>query len=69
MTRKQYKNKVRELIIAVYNNSCKDYKLGVTLKQSQDIDNIKDVAKRFGSYEAAWNCDAMRWARQFYLNK
>jgi hypothetical protein len=67
MTRKQYINKGQQLIIAVYNHPesfMKGRKLGDCLKTFRD--NAKRVPAKFGSYEAAWNSGAMRWAREHY---
>lgn len=71
MTRKQYINKAQVLVIAIHKTihktSHKRYKLGNALRTFRD--GAKNVPGEFGSYEAAWNCDAMRFARKHYLGE
>ncbi len=67
MTRKKYINKVQQLTIAIYkhpDSNVKGHKLGKALKYIKA--NAKSVPAKFGSYDEAWNCDAMRWAREHY---
>jgi len=69
MTRKQYINKGQQLILAIYKHPQSLYpegqKIGEHLKHFKK--NAKSVPEKFGSYEAAWNCDIMKWARENYL--
>lgn len=69
MTRKQYVHKLWNLILAIRNHPGNpypdDYKIGRALKYAKD--NAKNVPKAFGSYEAAWNCKAMKMARDLYM--
>lgn len=68
MTRKQYERRVQELILAIYrhpsSNFPEGYKVGNSLRYFKR--RSKGVPKDFGSYEEAWNCKEMRWAREFY---
>ena len=67
MTRKQYTHKIQQLTIAIYKHpesTVQGCKLGTALKRTKD--NAKNVPATFGSYEAAWNCDVLRWAREYY---
>jgi hypothetical protein len=68
MNRKQYIRKIQAVQIAVYNSKESFYpdgfKLGDALKHSRDF--AKEVPKKFGSYEAAWNSDIMKWCREHY---
>lgn len=69
MTRKQYINKGQQLILAIYNHPQSLYpegqKIGEQLKRFKK--NAKFVPEIYGSYEAAWNCAIMKWAREHYL--
>ena len=68
MTRKQYVHKLWMLTLAIYNSEKpllpEGYKVGEALKHNKAY--AKKVPKTFGSYEAAWNCEHMKWAREFY---
>lgn len=68
MTRKQYVHKLWALILKIYNHPGNpypdNYKIGLSLKYAKD--NAKNVPKAFGSYEAAWNCKAMKMTRELY---
>lgn len=68
MTRKKYIHKVQEMILAVHRHPSSLYpeghKVGTALKHVRDY--AKEVPKNFGSYEAAWNSEAMIWAREYY---
>ena len=68
MTRKKYIHKIQSLIIAIHNHPTslypEGYKLGESLKHARDY--ARNVPKNFGSYEAAWNCEAIAWARNHY---
>lgn len=68
MTRKKYIHKIQNLMIAIYNHPDSfypdGYKLGSALKHAKEF--AKQVPVKNGSYEAAWNCEAMRWAREHY---
>ena len=39
-------------------------KVGEALKHFKE--NAKSVPAKFGSYEEAWNCEAMKWLREHY---
>ena len=69
MTRKQFINKGQRLMLAIYNDPNGLYpdgfKIGEALKKFKE--NAKNVPKTFGSYEEAWNCEPMKWAREHYL--
>lgn len=71
MTRKQYIKKGQQLILAIYKDIQSDFpenhKVGKALKQFKE--NAKNVPKTFGSYEEAWNCEPMRFARRHYLKE
>ena len=68
MTRKQYINKLWTLTIAIYNHPESifpdGYKLGEALKHNKAF--AKNIPATFGSYEAAWNSEHMKWAREHY---
>ena len=68
MTRKKYIHNLWSLTLAIYRNPesnfMKGFKVGEALKNNKRA--AKEVPKRFGSYEAAWNSEAMKWARQHY---
>lgn len=68
MTRKQYTRRVQALALAIYHHPesiyPKNYRIGDALRHIRDVS--KNVPKMFGSYAAAWNCDAVKWAREFY---
>lgn len=65
MTRKQYYHKGMQLIVAIHKQSGGN--LGKALSHFRDAH--REAPKHFGSYENAWNCEAMRWARNFYLGE
>lgn len=71
MKRKTYEKKLRAMLAAIYHhpesNFVNSYSLGQGMKYS--MSHAREGAKNFGSYEAAWNNDAMRWAREFYLGE
>lgn len=68
MTRKEYINKIQALTLAIYRNPessfLKGFKVGDALKRVKE--RAKDVPKTYGSYEAAWNSDVLKWAREHY---
>lgn len=68
MTRKQYVHKLWMLTLAIYKSEKpllpEGYKVGEALKHNKAY--AKKVPQTFGSYEAAWNCEATKWAREFY---
>ena len=68
MTRKKYIHKLQNLCLTVHRHPDSIYpeghKLGESLKHVRDF--AKEVPKNFGSYEAAWNSEAMVWARNHY---
>lgn len=68
MTRKQYQRRMQELVIAVHNDpeiTCTGRDtIGVATRRTHD--NAKRAAQLFGSYEAAWNCEAVKWLRNRY---
>lgn len=68
MTRKKYIHKVQMLVIAIYNHPDsiypEGYRLGEGLKRVKEA--AKYIPERFGSYEAAWNSKAAKWAREYY---
>ena len=68
MTRKKYIHKLQNMITAIHKDPASIYpegcKLGESLKHARDF--AKEVPKNFGSYEAAWNSEAMVWARNHY---
>lgn len=67
MTRKEYVRKLQALVIAVYRkDGIRGHgSLGKSLRHVRD--SAKDVPAAWGSYDAAWNCDFLRWARHYYL--
>lgn len=71
MKRKTYEKKLRAMLTRIYHHPTsdfpKEYSLGQGIKYS--MSHAKDGAKNFGSYAAAWNNEAMRWAREFYLGE
>lgn len=71
MKRKTYEKKLRAMLAAIYHhpesNFVNSYSLGQAMKHSTA--HAGDAAKNFGSYDAAWNCSAMRWAREFYMGE
>lgn len=69
MTRKTYIKKVRALAVAIaqHPTSPVDYTSGDA--QKSIVSKAKNVPGHFGSYTAAWNCEAMVWARRFYLGE
>ena len=68
MTRKKYINKIQALTLAVYrhpeSNFLHGFKVGEALKHVKE--HAKTVPKTYGSYEAAWNDEALKWAREHY---
>ena len=68
MTRKKYVRKLWAVTLAVYNSPdslfSEGYKVGEALKHNKA--HAKSVPKAFGSYEAAWNSEAMKWVREHY---
>ena len=61
MKRKQYIHKMWAVTVECSKRFPEWYEhggnLGQALKHNKDF--AKDVPKTFGSYEAAWNCEAM----------
>ena len=66
MTRKQYYHKGMQLVVAINKYHGSD-NLGSALAHFKEAH--RNAPKNFGSYEKAWNCEAMRWARKFYLGE
>lgn len=66
MTRKQYYRKGQQLVIAI-NNYHNLGNVGKALAHFRD--SHKNAPKQFGSYENAWNSEAVKWARKFYLGE
>lgn len=66
MTRKQFQRRIQELVIALHKDPEMTFteKVGIATRRAHD--NAKRAAQLFGSYEAAWNCDAVRWLRNKY---
>lgn len=68
MTRKQYVHKLWGLTLAIYRHPESifpdEYKVGEALKHNKKF--AKKVPETFGSYEAAWNSEAVKWAREYY---
>lgn len=69
MTRKQYVRKLTALTIAIHNAPESNFKdgskhLGNALRYVKA--KAKTVPATWGSYDAAWNSDAMKWARKHY---
>lgn len=72
MTRKMYLRKLQVLVIAIHNHPTTPFgyskrSLGDALREVRDKVNagaLKNTPWR--SYDEAWNCEAMRWARDFY---
>ena len=68
MTRKKYIHKLQQLTLAIYNHPSslfpEGYKIGEALKHNKNF--AKNVPTKFGSYEAAWNSEAVVWACEFY---
>ena len=71
MTRKQYINKMQNLMLAIYKDPQSrfpnDYKIGKAIREFKR--NTKNVPGNFGSYKAAWDCEPMRFARKHYLKE
>ena len=70
MTRKKYIHKLWGLTTAIYkhpDSAFKDYKLGEALKHNRDF--AKNVPTKFGSYDEAWNSEAMRFAREHFVSE
>ena len=70
MTRKKYINLGTKLVVAMYKSPdsiVKGVSVGSMIRHFRD--NAKHVPEVFGSYEAAWNCEAMKWARENYGDK
>lgn len=69
MKRKTYIKKIwaLEAAIAKHPSTMSEIMTGESLKHSTRY--AKKVPANFGSYEAAWNCDAMKWARSYYLGE
>lgn len=68
MTRKQYVRKITALTIAIHNapdsNAVNGFKIGNALRHVRA--NAKTVPATWGSYDASWNSDVMKWAREYY---
>lgn len=67
MTRKEYTNRMQNLIVAIHKHpttNTADINLGKALRYAKD--HAREAAENFGSYEAAWNCSGLRWAREYY---
>lgn len=66
MTRKEYTHRMQNLIIAIHNDPVCDrsWKLGEALKRTKE--NAKNVPKKWGSYEAAWNSETMKGCRKLF---
>ena len=68
MTRKKYIHKMQQLLLAIYNHPGSlypdGYKIGEALKHHKKF--AKEVPAKFGSYEAAWNCEIIIWACEHY---
>lgn len=68
MTRKQYQRRIQELVIALHNDPemtfTENDKVGIATRRAHD--NAKRAAQLFGSYDAAWNCEAVKWLRNRY---
>lgn len=61
MTRERYIKKVQHVVVEASNKLARNPKLGEALKYTRD--HATDVPKVFGSYDAAWNSEAMKSLR------
>lgn len=65
MTRKEYTHRVQNLLVAIRNDpTYNGWKLGEALKRTKE--NAKNVPKKWGSYEAAWNSETMKGLRKLF---
>lgn len=65
MTRKKYTHKMQNLILAIAKHpDSKGLRIGPALRHAQDY--AKEIGLRGDSYESAWNCEPVMWARKHY---
>ncbi len=71
MTRKKYIKKGQALMVAIAKHPetiyPKGFKIGQALKYFKGY--AKNVPGIHGSYQAAWDSDVMKWARNHYLGE
>ena len=72
MKRKTYKKKLRALLVAIQQHPMsrypEGYKPGESMKDSMSA-KMDFVNGKFHSYDEAWNCSAMKWAREYYMGE
>lgn len=69
MTRKTYIKKLRALAVAIATHPTSAIEYSTGEAQKHIVRYAKKVPANFGSYAAAWNSEAMIWARRFYLGE
>ena len=72
MTRKKYIKKMQHLVLAIIKDPDstfpEGFRTGDRLKEIKR-NSPKLAIQNFGSYDNAWNCDAIVWCRKHYLSK